>query len=138
VVDDEETVRSTVQRLVESLGCEAITACDGIDGVEKFRKLASRTAAVVLDLTMPRKDGAEALRELRRIRPDVRVLLMSGFAESHAMARFAGQGVDAFLQKPFTSDELRTKLRAVLGAPRSADSSPLIHRDPASAHPTTS
>ena len=116
VVDDEETVRKTVQRLVESMGCDVVTAVDGQDGVEKFRQLSERIAAVVLDLTMPRMDGVEALHGMRGVRGDVRVLLMSGFAEAQALARFAGAGVDGFLQKPFNARDLCDKLRIVLGA----------------------
>ena len=115
VVDDEATVRLTVQRLVESMGCDVVSAVDGADGVEKFRRLSDRIAAVVLDLTMPKMDGAEALRAMRVLRSDVRVVLMSGFAESQAMARFAGAGVDGFLQKPFNAQDLCERLRTVLG-----------------------
>ena len=120
VVDDEESVRRTVQRLVESMGCDVLLAVDGLDGVEKFRLHTERIAAVMLDLTMPRMDGVEALREMRALRGGVRVVLMSGFAEAQAMARFAGADVDGFLQKPFNAEDLRGKLHTVLGA-RSAE-----------------
>jgi DNA-binding NarL/FixJ family response regulator len=63
---------------------------------------------------MPEMDGAETFGELRRIRPEVRVLLMSGFNEQDAVSRFAGKGLAGFLQKPFKPDALQSKLRAVL------------------------
>ena len=126
VVDDEEVVRNTVHRLVESMGCDVVIATDGLDGVEKFRLLSDRIAAVVLDLTMPRMDGAEALHAMRAVRGDVRVVLMSGFAEAQAMARFAGAGVDGFLQKPFNAHDLCEKLRTVLGAHPTEESSPSV------------
>jgi DNA-binding response OmpR family regulator len=63
---------------------------------------------------MPIMDGEEAFREIRRIHPGARVLLMSGFSEQEAIKRFAGKGLAGFLQKPFGIAELREKLRVML------------------------
>lgn len=115
VVDDEESVRHTVQRMLESAGCQIVTARDGAEGVEKFRESPESYAAVLLDLTMPRLDGLETLRALRKLRPEVRVLLMSGYSEADALSRFAGEALTGFLQKPFTPTALRRKLESVLG-----------------------
>ena len=120
VVDDDETVRRVTQSLVESMGYEVIAASDGIEGLALFREHRARIHGVILDLTMPRMDGAVLFREMQRIQPDVRVLLMSGFAEQQALARFAGEGLAGFIRKPFAREALRTKLDAVLqgaGAP---------------------
>ncbi len=114
LVDDEETVRSTTRRMLENLGYEVLTATDGLDAVEQVRETGPRLSAVLLDLTMPRMDGAEAFHEMRALQPGLRVLLMSGFAEPQALARFAGLGLTGFLQKPFKPDALRDKLTAVL------------------------
>jgi len=78
VVDDEETVRTASARLLQSFGFTALLAVDGEKGVETFRQNAEAIVLVLLDLSMPRKDGAEAFREIRGIRGDARVLLMSG------------------------------------------------------------
>jgi two-component system cell cycle sensor histidine kinase/response regulator CckA len=64
---------------------------------------------------MPHMDGEEAFRELRRINPNVRVLLMSGYNEQDAIARFVGKGLAGFIQKPFNLEELQERLRALLG-----------------------
>ena len=114
LVDDEESVRQTVRRMLENLGYEVLTAADGQDAVEQVRQAGPRLTAVLLDHTMPRMDGAEAFHEMRRLQPNLRVLLMSGFAEQQALARFAGLGLTGFLQKPFKPDALRDKLAAVL------------------------
>lgn len=115
LVDDETTVRTTVARMVRSLGLEVVPATDGRDAVEIFRADPGRFALVLLDLTMPHMDGEEAFTELRRLSAAVPVVLMSGFNQQEAMVRFTGKGLASFLQKPFTVTELRTVLQQVLG-----------------------
>jgi CheY-like chemotaxis protein len=107
VVDDEEAVRLVASRLLNKFGYEIVLAVNGREAVAKFREAPSDYAAILLDLTMPQMDGTEALAELRRIEPEIKVVLMSGYNEQDAIKRFAGQGLAAFVQKPFTPDELR-------------------------------
>ena len=114
LVDDEESVRTATRRMLENLGYEVVTAADGFEAVEQVRETGPRLCAVLLDLTMPRMDGAEAFVAMRALQPALRVLLMSGFAEQQALARFAGLGLTGFLQKPFKPDRLRDQLTAVL------------------------
>jgi DNA-binding response OmpR family regulator len=114
VVDDEETVRTVTARLLETLGFKVLMAADGAAGVETFRKHQDEITAVVLDMTMPHLNGEEAFREMRRIRADARVLLVSGYSERDVTDRFAGKGLSGFLQKPFTPGELRERLRAIV------------------------
>ncbi len=117
VVDDEETMRKTVARMLHKLGLETVLACDGREAVEIFRAQPAQFALVLLDLTMPHMDGEQAFTELRRLRPEVRVVLMSGFNAQEALMRFTGKGLASFLQKPFTVDSLRSTIREVLAAP---------------------
>lgn len=114
VVDDEDTVRTTLARLLESFGFQVRLAADGAEGVEVFRSHADSLVLVLLDLTMPKKDGVEAFREMRCINNAARVLLMSGFSEQEAVSRFTGTGLAGFIQKPFTADALRRKIQEVL------------------------
>jgi two-component system, cell cycle sensor histidine kinase and response regulator CckA len=118
VVDDEEIVRGLARRLVEEAGFSALTARDGEEAVRLYRQYRDDIACVLLDLTMPRMDGAETLSELRRISPDVRVILSSGFGEERATAKVSGLGSAGFLQKPYRYDALVAALRkAVAGDP---------------------
>ena len=64
---------------------------------------------------MPHMDGKEAFAEMRRVRSDLPVVLMSGFNEQDAIAQFTGKGLAGFLQKPFQFEELMTVMRATLG-----------------------
>ena len=116
VVDDEETVRMVAADMVEALGFEVLTAADGEDGVEKLRARLPEIALVLLDLTMPRMTGEEAFREMRRVRPDIPVVLMSGFTEQEATSHFAGTRPAGFLQKPFSLEMLKARLDEALAA----------------------
>ena len=111
VVDDDEAVRIVASRMLHAMGYEIVLAADGREGVAKFRENPANYCAVLLDLTMPHMDGSEAFTELRRIKPDIKVVLMSGFNEQDAISRFAGQGLAAFVQKPFAPEELRKAFR---------------------------
>ncbi len=115
VADDEETLRSTTSRMLQLVGLEAVLAHDGAEAVEIFRADPGRFTFVLLDLTMPHLDGEQTFTELRRIRPDVRVVLMSGFNAQEVLVRFSGKGLASFVQKPFTFDGLRNVIRGVLG-----------------------
>ena len=114
VVDDEASVRTIAARMLQLFGFSTLLASDGREGVEMFRANKDKISAVILDMTMPHLNGEEAFREIRRIRSDARVLLVSGYNEQDATDRFAGKGLDGFLQKPFRPDELRNKLREIL------------------------
>ncbi len=115
VVDDEETIRSTAARMLQRTGFDIVLVSDGREAVEVFRADPGRFTLVLLDLTMPHMDGEETFAELRRMRADVRVVLMSGFNRQEALVRFPGKGLSSFLQKPFTFAAFRDVLQRVLG-----------------------
>ncbi len=115
VVDDEPSVRSVMDRVLRRSGFEVILAEDGAGAVEFFRANPDGFRCVLLDLMMPRMDGEETLRELRAIRADMPVVLTSGYSEQEIAARFAGQGLAGFVQKPFLAANLISQLRRILG-----------------------
>jgi len=116
VVDDEEAVRELLGDVLAKCGLSVITANDGREAVERFREHAPKIAAVLLDLTMPGIGGLEAFAEMRKIRPDARMILSSGYSAVDVAARFEGQEVDGFLQKPYEPEALIQKLRELLEA----------------------
>jgi CheY-like chemotaxis protein len=116
VIDDEESVRRVAARLLQSLRFEAWQACDGREALDRFAGRAGELRLVLVDLTMPRLGGEETVREWRRLRPDLPVILMSGFGEDEMRERFAGLEVSEFLQKPFTLSDFVGKVQAVLNA----------------------
>jgi PAS domain S-box-containing protein len=118
LVDDEENVRISTQLLLKQFGFEVIVARDGIEGVEAFRAQSSRIGAVLLDLTMPRMDGVETLKDLRRIAPEVPVVLTSGYGatplEDSQTGSLVGIVPDAVLGKPYDVEQLFATLRQVM------------------------
>jgi PAS domain S-box-containing protein len=121
LVDDEETIRAVGQRMLEHLGFRVLTATNGQEALDIFRNRADEIACILLDLTMPSMDGEECFRELRRICPDVCVILSSGYNEQEVVNRFAGKGLAGFVQKPYRAATLAAKIREAMG--RDADES---------------
>jgi PAS domain S-box-containing protein len=113
VVDDEAAVRMVTGTMLRELGFRTLLAADGNAALAVYREHAAEIVCVLMDLTMPGRDGKETLRELRRIQPDVRVLLMSGYNEPEAVTGLVGAA--GFIQKPFTFDDLEHRVRALLG-----------------------
>ncbi len=116
VVDDEETVRTVARLALEKAGFRVLTASDGKDAIEVFRREGGRIDLILLDLTMPHLNGEETFRELRRMKPDVRVVLSSGYNEMDTINKFAGKGLAGFIQKPYRPVDLIARIRSVLSA----------------------
>lgn len=100
LVDDEETVRAIGAEMLKELGFGFVTANDGCEAIEAY-KAETDFRFVILDLTMPHMDGEQCYRELRKLNPDVKVILSSGFSESEVTQKFAGKGLAGFIQKPY-------------------------------------
>lgn len=115
LVDDEQPVRDMARRMLERLGLTVLTARDGREALEIFRLHASEIDGVLLDLTMPEMDGSEVFRELRKLRPGVKIILTSGYGEDEFSRRFSGSESVGFLEKPYTFRALSEKLLGMLG-----------------------
>jgi PAS domain S-box-containing protein len=114
VVDDDETVRSVARHMLERSGFTVLTARDGCEGVATFEACRDEVTLVLLDLTMPTLGGEEAFRAMRQMRPDVRVVLMSGFSSHELASRYGSEGMAGFIQKPFRVEELQACLTSIL------------------------
>jgi PAS domain S-box-containing protein len=112
VVDDEPDVREVATKMLEWLGFRVLTAHDGLDAVEAFRVHADEIDAVLLDLAMPRMSGEEALDEIHRLRPNARVVLMTGHDAMQQQAQIREAAL--CLRKPFNAQELGESLDRVL------------------------
>ena len=115
VVDDEDLVRRTAKNALERYGFTVLLSENGQRAVDVFSGLSDQIVVVLLDLTMPVMGGEEAFRKLRAIRPDVDIVLMSGYDEGQAMLGFEGLEVSGFLKKPYTGEALAKTVRGILG-----------------------
>src|SRR5260370_23131907 len=115
LVDDEELVRRFTASTLAHLGYTILEAANGQEAIELFQRNLSNIMLVILDLSMPVMNGEECLRRLRSIKPDVPVLLSSGFSETEAARRFQSAGAATFLQKPYTAQHLAELVKSALG-----------------------
>ena len=115
VVDDEQLVREMAKKALERHGYTVLLADSGLAAIDVFRRHPGEIALVVLDLSMPRMSGEEALPELRKIRPEVKVMVSSGYSEAETMTLFQGQRVSGFIQKPYTVKGLAEKVKICIG-----------------------
>ncbi|MFH1214950.1 MAG: PAS domain S-box protein [Pseudomonadota bacterium] len=114
VIDDDEILRETARAILESVGYTVFTANDGHEGVAVYRDNQEKIHVVMLDLVMPIMSGREAYVELRKINNKVKVLLVSGFRHDTRVEEVLQLGVDKFLQKPYTIENLTRSLQELL------------------------
>jgi CheY-like chemotaxis protein/two-component sensor histidine kinase len=114
VVDDEPAVRQLAGKILEDAGLEVATAVDGYDAVRQFEARPTEIDLVILDLTMPGLDGAEVFERLTRTKPDVKVILCSGYSLTDLVPALGGRRPHATLRKPYTPAELINSVSAVL------------------------
>ncbi len=115
VVDDQDQVRDMTGMMVRRLGFPVITASSGEEAVTIFREKPDGIRLVISDLSMPGMDGWDTLAELRKIRPDIPAILMSGYDKSQAMTGDHAEQPQAFLQKPCRRETLKMTIQRVLG-----------------------
>ena len=114
VIDDEAVVRAAVRRVLEASGLGVATAEDAASGLGHQAIASCRL--VLCDLVLPDRSGMEVLREIRRRRPELPVVLITGYATPDHAARARDAGAADFLAKPFDARELLDTVRRALGA----------------------
>ena len=116
-VDDEEGIARLGKRMLERLGYDVTATTDGVAALESFRNDPFAWDAVVTDQTMPRLSGADLASEMMRIRPDLPIILISGFSETMSPALARSLGIREYLMKPFRRHQLGGAVRRALIAP---------------------
>ena len=114
LVDDEEMVIDVGRALLEKLGYQVVVANGGEAAVDTISKMGKEIDLVVLDMIMPEMDGGRAFDLIREIRPDVPVILSSGYSIDGKANEIMQRGCNGFIQKPFNISELSKKVRSIL------------------------
>jgi two-component system cell cycle sensor histidine kinase/response regulator CckA len=114
VIDDEPGICAIAARMLEQAGLIVLVAGDAQEGLTVFHAYQQEIDVVVLDLTMPGMGGLEAAAVLRGLRPDLPIVLMSGFSVDEATLQTAGPGIMGFVQKPFNTAGLLVSVRRAL------------------------
>jgi CheY-like chemotaxis protein len=114
LVDDEEGPILVEELMLKELGYEVLTARNGKEAIDLYNSNINSLDLVALDMIMPEKSGRATYEELRKINPDIKVLLVSGYSLNKQVEELIGQGCNGFIQKPFDILELSQKLREIL------------------------
>ena len=116
VVDDEMSVLNLAEKILKKAGYTVLIADSGKKAVELYRKHRGDIALVVLDMVMPDIDGREVYNAIKAMDTDVRVLLSSGYSFDGQVGKLMDEGIQGFVQKPFSIVELCNTVRKVIDA----------------------
>ena len=114
LVDDEEALLGTFKKILEQMNYTVITVDNSPEALEIFRKTPSRFHLVICDMTMPQMTGIQLAGELLSLRPDLPIILCTGFSEFVDAKKAKAVGIKEFLMKPFSKRALATTIRRVL------------------------
>ncbi len=113
IAEDEVLVRNYVRHTLESEGHDVLTAADGYEALEVSRRYDGVIDLLITDVKMPRMDGIALIQELRKERPGIRILVMSGKTSDELRRE---NHMFPFLRKPFLPAALRETVRRLLGS----------------------
>ncbi|HLO88323.1 MAG TPA: response regulator [Nostocaceae cyanobacterium] len=111
VVDDEPAIQEITRESLETNNYQVLTANDGIEAIALYAQQMNNIAAVLMDLMLPSLDGITAIRTLKKINPDVKIIATCGLMSNDKLTAIAEFGVNKFLSKPYTVNELLLTLQ---------------------------
>jgi PAS domain S-box-containing protein len=124
LVEDEDLLRLATASALRKRGFSVVTAADGRTAIEVFRERLDEIGVVLLDLSLPAVAGQEALRQMRAIKPQIKVMLTSAYDPKYAETVTSAEGPVRFLQKPYQFSDLLAALQESLAEPQKARSAP--------------
>ncbi|MBU2551936.1 MAG: response regulator [Proteobacteria bacterium] len=131
LVDDETTLVGMVTELCSRLGYRVSGFSDSLRAIQAFREAPENFDLVLVDLTMPGLTGLELAREIKSRRPDIPIILCTGYSDTVSMDQISSSGIDILLTKPMSNQELSRALRrALAGSPPLTEDRALVSPDP--------
>ncbi len=115
LIDDEEVVREIGSDMLKSLGLNCLTAADGTEGIEVFKKNAAEISMVILDIEMPGITGEKVFKILRELRPEVKILIASGYGREYLETDVFKDKISHYIPKPFKTEQLSYQVNKLLG-----------------------
>jgi CheY-like chemotaxis protein len=116
LVDDDEAIRKVARRLLEGFGYRVLIAVNGREAVDMYEQRHSEIAVVLTDMSMPVMDGAAAVRALRAINPNVRIIVSSGLSSDGSVTQATDGVSNHFISKPYTAQAMLRTLHDALSA----------------------
>lgn len=117
VIDDEERVRTTIQSLIEKLGYRVLGADSAGAALEQARTFDGNIDLALLDIKLPDMEGGNLYPLIKQLRPDMKVIICSGYSLDVHVEQILKGGADGFLQKPFALKTIADKIKEVLEEP---------------------
>jgi CheY-like chemotaxis protein len=116
VIDDEANVRELCKDMLEPLGYTVLLAGNGSDGINIFRAMKDKISLVIIDMIMPKMGGSEVFQALKTIKPDIKVVLCSGYSHEGfaGIDKLLKSGASGFVQKPFTRHSIAQAIKKAL------------------------
>ncbi len=114
LVDDEEDILKIGAEMLNRLGYKVMPARSGMEAVKLFTEKKDEINLVILDMVMPEMNGSETFDLLKKIQPDLKVLLSSGYSLSEEASQILKNGHNSFIQKPFDINRVSSKIRELL------------------------
>jgi len=115
LVDDDMALLDIGEKMLTRLNYEVYTASGCDEAISITKNHLEKITCAIIDLTMPEIDGIETLKQIKKINPDIRVILSSGYLEDQIQERYSDTQPDEYIQKPFQFSELLSKLQKLNG-----------------------
>jgi nitrogen-specific signal transduction histidine kinase/CheY-like chemotaxis protein len=114
LIDDEKMILEVGCELLKELGFNVLSAMSGQEAIDVFQNNRDKIDMIIMDMIMPGMSGSETFDRLREIKPDVKILLSSGYSVDGQATKILQRGCDGFIQKPFNMNQLAEKIQEIL------------------------
>ncbi len=114
LVDDEIYIREFGERILRRAGYQVLPASNGVEALDLFKKEGDKISLIILDLMMPEMGGKQCLEQLLKVNPNVRVLIASGFMDSHFFTEDEKRAIKGYLSKPYKIEQLLDSIRSAI------------------------
>jgi PAS domain S-box-containing protein len=116
IIDDEPVIRITATKMLELLGYSVLSAENGEEGIKVFKEHQEEIRTIILDMAMPVMTGDEAYKRLKKIDPQVKVLVATGFTNDKRVRKTMEAGANGFMKKPYSINILSRKLHEIINS----------------------
>jgi CheY-like chemotaxis protein len=114
VIDDDRQVREFTKKALENMGYKAITAEDGLKGIDLYKKNMPNISGVIIDMIMPKADGMKTFRQMKKINPQIKVLFATGYSKECNNGKISKLGACGIIHKPFRLKMLSDSIEKML------------------------
>src|SRR4029077_8696032 len=120
VVENEQFVLDLLEKVLSEGGYQVLLAADGQEAIENYCRHKTEIDVVLLDVGLPKVDGANVFYKMKSENSDVRVIIVSGYLEPDLRTKLQQAGVQHFIDKPYMLDQLVETIQSLIETPRSA------------------